>query len=92
MSAFGILNRSELGRARQLCPGTSDVDFLGDLDGVVNLDAEVADGALDFGVSKQQLNSAQVAGPAVDQRGLGSPQRMRPERQRIEADASEIDF
>jgi hypothetical protein len=27
------------GRARQLCPGTSDVDFLDDLKRVVDLDA-----------------------------------------------------
>lgn len=30
------------GRARQLCAGTSGLDFLGDLDGVVNLDAKIA--------------------------------------------------
>jgi hypothetical protein len=35
------------GRARQLCPGTSDVDFLGDLKRVVDLNAEVAYGAFD---------------------------------------------
>jgi hypothetical protein len=31
----------EIGRARQLCPGTSDIDF-GDLKRVVDLDVEVA--------------------------------------------------
>ena len=35
------------GRARQLCPGTSDVDFLGDLKRVVDLNAEVAHCAFD---------------------------------------------
>jgi hypothetical protein len=35
------------GRARQLCPGNSDVDFLGDLKRVVDLNAEVAYGAFD---------------------------------------------
>jgi len=30
------------GRARQLCPGTSDVDFLGYLKRVVDLNAEIA--------------------------------------------------
>jgi hypothetical protein len=39
---------SGLGRARHLCPGTSDLDFLGDLDGVVDLDAKISNGALDF--------------------------------------------
>jgi hypothetical protein len=47
------LNRSELGRARQLCPGISDVNFLSDLDRVVDLDAEIADGALDLGVTER---------------------------------------
>ena len=36
-----------MGRARQLCPRTSDVDFLGDLMRVVDLNAEVAYGAFD---------------------------------------------
>jgi hypothetical protein len=36
-----------MGRARQLCPRTSDVDFLGDLKRVVDLNAEVAYGAFD---------------------------------------------
>lgn len=35
-----------------LCPCVSDVDFLGDLDGVIDLDAKVADGALDLRVPK----------------------------------------
>src|SRR6516225_4358901 len=50
----------------QLCPGTSDVNLLRDLNGVVNLDTEVTDRALDLGVTEQQLNSAQVPCPAVD--------------------------
>jgi hypothetical protein len=40
------------GRARQLCPNTSDLDFFGDLDCVVNLDAKMANGALDLRVTK----------------------------------------
>lgn len=75
------------GRARQLCPGASDVDFLRDLDGVVDLNSEVAYRALDLGMSEQQLDGPQVAGPSIDQRGLGSPQRVRPELEGIEADA-----
>jgi hypothetical protein len=35
------------GRARQLCPGNSDVDLLGDVKCVVDLNAEVAYGAFD---------------------------------------------
>jgi hypothetical protein len=35
------------GRARQPYPGTSDVDFLGDLKRVLDLNTEVAYGAFD---------------------------------------------
>ena len=74
---------------RQLCPGSSDVDFLGDLNGVINFNAEVPDGALDLRVSKQELYSPEVPGAPVDQRGLGSAQRMCAEFQRVETDASD---
>jgi hypothetical protein len=46
----------ELGRARQLCPGTSDVDFLRNLKGVIDLNAQVSHRALDLRVAEQQLN------------------------------------
>jgi hypothetical protein len=49
---------SRSGRAGQLCPGSSDVDFLRNFDGVIYLDTEVANGALDLGVSEKQLNGA----------------------------------
>jgi hypothetical protein len=47
---------SRSGRARQLCPGSSDVDYLRDLDRVIYLDTEVANGAFDLGVAEKQLN------------------------------------
>jgi hypothetical protein len=75
------------GKARRLCPGTSDVDLLRDLNGVVDLDTEVADGALDFGMSEQQLDRPQVAGSPIDQRGLSPAQRVGSELEGIEADA-----
>ena len=34
--------------------GASDVDLLGDLNGVVDLDAEVGDGALDLRMAEQK--------------------------------------
>jgi hypothetical protein len=40
------------GRARQLCPGISDFNFLRDLKRVVYLHAEVPNSALDLGVAK----------------------------------------
>jgi hypothetical protein len=53
--------------ACRLCPGISDIDLLGDRQGVVNLDPEITDRALDLGVTEQQLNGPEVAGPAIDQ-------------------------
>ena len=42
------------------------------LQGIVYLDAQVADGALQLGMAQEQLHGAQILGPAVDQRGLGA--------------------
>jgi hypothetical protein len=42
-----------MGRGRQLCPGTSDVDFLSDLKRVVVFDTEIANGAFDLRVTKK---------------------------------------
>ena len=46
----------------------SELDFrlFGHFKGVVHLDAEVADGTLQFGMAEQQLNGAEVLGPPVD--------------------------
>jgi hypothetical protein len=79
---------SDRGRAeRQLYPGNSDVDFLRDLDRVINLDTEVANGALDLGVAEKQLNGTWIAGPLLDQRCFDPSKRVRTELQRIETNA-----
>jgi len=44
------------GKAGRLCPGSSDVDLLGYGESVVDLNAEISDSALDFGMSQQQLH------------------------------------
>jgi hypothetical protein len=41
------------GRARQLCPSTSDVDFLGDLNRIVYLDAKISNRAFDLRMAQQ---------------------------------------
>ena len=46
----------QVGRACPLCPGTSDVDFLRNLKGVIDLNAQVSHRALDLRVAEQQLN------------------------------------
>ncbi len=61
---FSMIHRA--GRGRQLCPGISDVNFLGNLDGIVNLNTEITDGALNFGVAEQELNRTQISGSAVN--------------------------
>ncbi len=60
------------------CLAPSDVDLLGNLDGVIDLDAEAAHGALDLGMSEQQLYGPQIGGAPVDQRGFRPAQRVRP--------------
>lgn len=52
----------------------SDVYLLRDLDGIVDFDAQIAHGALDLRMPKQELNGAQIAGAAVDQDRLRAPQ------------------
>ena len=46
----------------QLCPGTSDLSLFRYREGVVDLDAEISDRALDLGVTEQELDRPQVAG------------------------------
>ena len=65
------------GRARQLCPGSSDVDFLRDVECIVDLHTEISYCAFDLGVPEEELNGPQVARPPGDQRGLGSAHGMR---------------
>ena len=45
---------------------------------ILDVDTQVPNGALDFRVAKQDLHCTQVARLLVDDRGLGSSQRMRP--------------
>jgi hypothetical protein len=57
-------------QSRRTLPFASNVDLLGDFDGVIDLDAEIADGALDLGVSEQELHRSQISRPPVDQHRL----------------------
>lgn len=61
-------------------PRCSDVDLFGDGKRVIDLDAEVSDGALHLGVAKEQLNRPEIAGTPIDQRRLGSPRRVGAEQ------------
>ena len=44
------------GKAGRLCPCNSDVDLFSYGEGIVDLDAEIPDGALDLGMSQQKLH------------------------------------
>jgi hypothetical protein len=78
-----------MGRARPLCPDGSHVDLLGYCKSIVHFDAKVPDGTFDFGVAEQELDRSQVARPSINQGRLGSSKRMRSERVRVKADASD---
>ena len=47
----------------------SDVDFLRDLDRIIDLDAEIPHRALDLRVPEEQLNCAEIAGSPIDKHG-----------------------
>src|SRR5215469_11526019 len=75
-------------------PWTSVADRLGTLhlglfrnfQGIVDVDAEIPDGALQLAVPQQQLDDSQILGAAVDQRRLGPPHRVRTVRSWIKHD------
>jgi len=70
-----------------LCLSSLNVDFLGKLYCIVNLNSEVTNCALHLCVTKKELHGSQVAGAAVDQRGLCSPERMSTEYSRVKPNA-----
>jgi hypothetical protein len=39
-------------------PSVSDIDLFGYCEGIIYLDAEVSDGAFDFGVAEQELHGS----------------------------------
>lgn len=60
--------------------------MFGDRQSVIDLDAQIPDSALKFGVPKQQLNRAEVASLPVDERSFRPPQRVGAVGRRIETD------
>ena len=55
----------------------SDLGLLRDLQGIVDLDAEIPHSGFQLGVSEEQLDRAQVLGSTVDQRRLRPAHRVR---------------
>ena len=60
-----------IGQSTAALPSRSDVYLLRDIQGVIDLDAEIPDRALNLGVTQEQLNSPKVSGSSVDQGRLG---------------------
>ena len=54
----------------------SDIRLLGDLQRIINLDAQIAHGTLQLRVAKKQLHGPQVPCATVDQRCLGPTHRV----------------
>ena len=54
----------------------SDVDLLGNLQRIIDLDSEVPDRALQLAVTQQPLDGSQVLRVTVDQRRFCPPQRI----------------
>ena len=71
--------RSLIGQSMSALPSRSDVDLLGDGESIIDLDAEIPDGALDLRVPQQKLDRPKVPCSPVDQGGLGPAQRVRAE-------------
>jgi hypothetical protein len=53
--------------------GSSNLRTFGEIKGVFNIDAKPTHGALDFGMSQQDLNCPQIARRLVDDRCFGAP-------------------
>jgi hypothetical protein len=67
------LGRAFGGKSRVALPSKLHVDLLGNRQSIIYLDAEIANGALNLGVSKQQLYRPQIAGTTINEGGLGPP-------------------
>src|SRR3954470_7703185 len=66
----------QAGRACPLGPGTSDINLLRYRERVIDLNAQISDGAFDLCVAEQELDGPKTAGAPIDQRRLRSPEGM----------------
>jgi len=65
-----------------------DFGLFSHLQGIVDFDAEIPDGTLQFSVTEEQLHGPEVLGSPIDQRGLRAPHRMGAVCSRIQTDFS----
>src|SRR6267143_1371019 len=64
---MALQRRLGRGKASRLCPCSSDVDLFGYGEGVIDLNAEIANCALNLLVPQPELHRPQIAGAAVDE-------------------------
>jgi hypothetical protein len=79
-------------RAKQIAsalPPKSDVYLFCYRQGIVDFDAEITDGTLDFRVPQKELHGPQVACSTIDQCRLRPAKGMRPEQMRVQSDVSD---
>ena len=76
MTAFHPL-RTRAGRGTARVRGRLDFRSLRQRQCVLDINAKVADSALNLGVTEQDLHGSQIAGGFVDDRGLRPAERMR---------------
>lgn len=69
-------------------PPKSDVDLFCSREGVVDLDAQISNGALDLSMPQKELHGSQVAGTAIDQGRLGPAKGMRAEQMWVQSPGS----
>lgn len=55
----------------------SNINILSDFDRIIDFDAEIPDGAFDFRMSEQELDSTEVTRSPVDQKVMGGSCRLR---------------
>jgi hypothetical protein len=68
---------------------TLDVNLLRNGNGVVHLDAQIPHCALDLTMPEEQLDGPEIACAPVDERCLGSAQRVGPIETRVKINADE---
>src|SRR5271170_5306568 len=77
------------GQSTCALPDNSDINLFRYFQSIIDLDAKVSDGALDFGMPQEKLNCPQISRTSVDQGRLGSPQRMCAEAMWVKPDAGD---
>ena len=89
MSGSGPEPSVRAAQSASALPPKSDVNLFCYREGVVDLDAEIPNGALDLSMPQKELYGSQVAGSAIDQGRLCPAKGMRSEQMRIQSDVGE---